>query len=839
MEKSNDEKSSDNGDSYKRQRQTPRCKSDEINYLLYRYVLLFCPDCLPHLSHLGRYLQECGFVHAAYTFGHESMLITGEPRPIWQRAADKTLPPGALVTFLQKGLQYVGIEESLRENKKPHEGEMSLLSQASIQALNRKNPPIQLTVPPAAAAAAVKARLAAEAQGGPDQIPPALLAQPTMMVSQASTHTTLQLQQQQKMIHQMSTNEAMPTVAEEPPALQKRSSSSSSKRSSKKQKLQKGEKEKALPKSERQRANPEARNKQDENDIVLQSADGALINGEHSSRNGKRDKGDRGEIGASERDKGLSKDKKNDSRSDRKKHDTAQANAKQFPTPDDVLLLDKHSSEVFMCAWNPVHTHLVATGSADASARIWELNGNLASDGLKTSIELPHGDNSADRANKDVTTLEWSSDGKLLATGSYDGIARVWDQTGTLIHTLRGHKGPIFSLKWNHSGTYLLSGSYDKTMIVWNANKAETDEDGYIVRRFADHIDPVLDVDWKDDNMFASCSADKTVHIYSVSTEQPVRVYKGHEDEVNSVKWSPSGKYLASCSDDCTAKVWEVDSNHESPLYDLVDHEQEIYTVKWSPTSTSAAIPLLATASFDGAIRLWNIDNGSCVGCFNQHSESVYSVAFSSSGNYLASGSLLGQLYVWDVATHKCVKEYKGSGDIFEVAWNKEETRVAACFSTNVVAIVDFEPKPEQDTMIVDEPVQENAAAEETPPPKEVSPEEAPAPEESAPKEVLPAPDEDPPAPNEDPPSQEESTRGEPPVDEPMNEDPPKMEDSPSQDELPTQSELPKQDDLPQPDGLTTEPGEESRQETAPPPEVDATELEKPSEDRGDPMIEG
>ena len=84
------------------------------------------------------YLQESGFNHSAYTFAHESMLLVGgsttnyvggltgsaqglppqhSQRVSWQRSADKNLPPGALITFLQKGLQYVGIEESLlRQN---------------------------------------------------------------------------------------------------------------------------------------------------------------------------------------------------------------------------------------------------------------------------------------------------------------------------------------------------------------------------------------------------------------------------------------------------------------------------------------------------------------------------------------------------------------------------------------------------------------------------------------------------------------------------------------------------------------------------------------------------
>jgi hypothetical protein len=384
--------------------------------------------------------------------------------------------------------------------------------------------------------------------------------------------------------------------------------------------------------------------------------------------------------------------------------------------PSEVLELKLHQSEVFMCAWNSVFTDMIATGSGDASARIWQMGGASAADGLGPVRLLPHGSGPKDRKNKDVTTLEWSSDGKLLATGSYDGVARVWSLSGSLVHTLRGHKGPIFSLKWNKTGNFLLSGSYDKTTIVWDVSTPN----GLIKQQFNDHQAPALDVDWKDDATFASCSTDKTVHICCVGVPLPLKKYTGHTDEVNAVKWDPSGRLLASCSDDCTAKVWDVNSDRADPLFDFKSHQQEIYTVKWyvvkkmpnggvmtvvacshalpfivrAPTGPGSnnpvKLPMLATASFDGSVRLWNVQDGSCIQVFSRHRDSVYSVAFSPSGDFLASGSLAGQLYIWNVMEGRHIKSFKGKGDIFEVAWNKEETRVAACFSSNVVCIIDF-----------------------------------------------------------------------------------------------------------------------------------------------------
>ena len=58
------------------------------------------------------------------------------------------------------------------------------------------------------------------------------------------------------------------------------------------------------------------------------------------------------------------------------------------------------------------------------------------------------------------------SDGSLLATGAYDGVARVWTNDGELKSTLIQHSGPIFALKWNPKGSYIVTGGVDKVCIV-------------------------------------------------------------------------------------------------------------------------------------------------------------------------------------------------------------------------------------------------------------------------------------------------------------------------------------------------------------------------------------
>ncbi|XP_076889588.1 WD40 repeat-containing protein HOS15-like [Bidens hawaiensis] len=262
----------------------------------------------------------------------------------------------------------------------------------------------------------------------------------------------------------------------------------------------------------------------------------------------------------------------------------------------DVLTLEGHSAEVFDCAWSPAGL-VLASGAGDSTARIWRIADRSNSNSLVNRVAgmriLQHFN--PDEEHNGITTLDWNLDGSLLATGSRDGLARIWDTNGEMKCLLVQHKGPIYSIRWNKKSDCLLTGGCDGSAIVWDANTYKQ------TQQFEFHSGPIMEVDWRTNRTFALGAADKKIYVCKIGENQPVKLFSGHKDEVNCVKWDPSCLLLASGSDDNTAKIWSMEQ--DMPVHDLKDHDKEIYAVKWSPTGPTTGNPnkqlILATLVYD------------------------------------------------------------------------------------------------------------------------------------------------------------------------------------------------------------------------------------------------
>ncbi len=137
----------------------------------------------------------------------------------------------------------------------------------------------------------------------------------------------------------------------------------------------------------------------------------------------------------------------------------------------------------------------------------------------------------------------------------------------------------------------------------------------------------------------ATASEDRTARLWDLQGNA-IATFTGHADWVNSVSFSPNGEYLATASDDRTARLWDLQGN---AIATFTGHAGRVWSVSFSPNGE-----YLATASDDRTARLRDLQ-GNAIATFTGHADWVNSVSFSPNGEYLATASDDRTARLWDL----------------------------------------------------------------------------------------------------------------------------------------------------------------------------------------------
>ncbi|MEU6064044.1 CHAT domain-containing protein [Streptomyces sp. NPDC047082] len=220
-----------------------------------------------------------------------------------------------------------------------------------------------------------------------------------------------------------------------------------------------------------------------------------------------------------------------------------------------------------------------------------------------------------------VNALAFSGDGKKLATGSTDNIARVWEmETGSVAREFK-HRHFVNAVDFDKGSRYLATGSADATARVWDLT---TGSPTVTLR----HARAVKDVKFSPDGRFLlTACEDKRAYVWNLDTGEQIAQVP-HNDFVLRVAVSPDGRKIATGSQDRTAQVRETGTWR--PLFH-VEHRAGLRGVAFSPDSGQ-----VATASEDGDVRVWQADTGRQLFHID-HKRSVNAVAFYPDGRFLAS----------------------------------------------------------------------------------------------------------------------------------------------------------------------------------------------------------
>ncbi|KAF8921920.1 WD40 repeat-like protein [Mucidula mucida] len=254
-----------------------------------------------------------------------------------------------------------------------------------------------------------------------------------------------------------------------------------------------------------------------------------------------------------------------------------------------------------------------------------------------------------------VLCVDHSADGRLLASGSKDRTARIWapiesssDWGYGCVAVCEGHAESVgaiaMSRKLEEESTsttprFLFTGSQDRTIKMWDVSSvATTASEGVDVER---------------------CKSMTTL--------------KAHDKDINSLDVAPNDRYLVSGSQDRTAKIFEIE--YVNGARGVSGSLKHIGTCKGHKRGVWSRV--LATGSGDKTVKLWNLEDFSCVKTFEGHTNSVLR---------LVSAGSDGLVKVWNVKDEECMVTMDNHEDkVWALAVSADDSTIVSGAADSVI----------------------------------------------------------------------------------------------------------------------------------------------------------
>jgi eukaryotic-like serine/threonine-protein kinase len=266
-----------------------------------------------------------------------------------------------------------------------------------------------------------------------------------------------------------------------------------------------------------------------------------------------------------------------------------------------------------------------------------------------------------------VNEARFSADGRKLVSAGVDGSVRVWSVAGGAPTVLVGHRGEVKSVAFSGDGETVLSGGADGALRVWRPAPALRVLDG----GGGDGVHALAFS--ADGGRVVAGREDGETLVYDAASGRRAALPRG-VGRIADVAFAPDGRTLASCGADGAVRVAGADGSAPSSL-DLGD---ACARIAFSPSGK-----LLAAGGRKGALLVWRLDGRDGVGVWKlePHGGDIASVAFAPDEQSLATTSFTNSVRVVDWTTGAERFESSHDARAFDVAFSRDGAWLASAWA--------------------------------------------------------------------------------------------------------------------------------------------------------------
>jgi WD40 repeat protein len=324
-----------------------------------------------------------------------------------------------------------------------------------------------------------------------------------------------------------------------------------------------------------------------------------------------------------------------------------------------IHIQPKLEEDLNECAFSNNGQQIIIT-SNDNVARMWDLNQkkitgmltgflNQRDQGGLSYDQDDYWDAGIARYVRFRNYLLLSKDGKELIKGKFGTKVKRWDiASGKTLMEYTGHKKAVMCYDLSKDGQRMITGGGDGKIILWNVVTG----DSLLVLN--SYRQPILDIHFNaDETQVTTSSWDATMKIHDLKSGKLLKYWEYRDfGSAYNITWGPNDLYLISAQHK-ELRMWETDT--QQTVRQFIGHQDQISSIQLSRDQQS-----LLTASWDGSIRLWDIGNGLMNKKFTGHTGAVHIAIFTPDEKSIYSAGADRIIRMWDVATSKVTRTLQG-----------------------------------------------------------------------------------------------------------------------------------------------------------------------------------